>query len=395
MPILCLSNGHGEDIIAVRILEQLQKFSPREEVFALPIVGQGYAYQFAGIPILGNVKQMPSGGFIYMDTRQLWGDLKGGLLGLTLNQYQVTREFAKKGGYILAVGDLVPLLFAWLSGANYAFVGTAKSEYYIRDESGWLERTDTFERLLGGVYLPWERSLMLSKRCDVVFPRDQLTTDVLQGFGINAHNLGNPMMDGLQPDISDKSKLNILLLPGSRVPEALGNWQLILTAVEAIVRAFKDREITFIAALSTSLDREPFEKCLLNYHWNAQVDSQYELESAKLLLPVNSFAHCLAVSNAAIAMAGTATEQFVGLGKPVITFPGAGPQFTYAFAEAQTRLLGCSVSMVNGPNEVPSVLEKLLNNPTLLAKISANGKDRLGDSGAAARIANFILKDWT
>jgi len=40
----------------------------------------------------------------------------------------------------LSRGDIVPLLFAWLSGATYAFVGTAKSEYYLRDEAGPLPR---------------------------------------------------------------------------------------------------------------------------------------------------------------------------------------------------------------------------------------------------------------
>lgn len=34
----------------------------------------------------------------------------------------------------------------------------------------------------------------------------------------------------------------------------------------------------------------------------------------------------------------------VGQGKPVFTIPGRGPQFTAAFAEAQSRLLGESVS---------------------------------------------------
>jgi hypothetical protein len=29
------------------------------------------------------------------------------------------------------------LLLAWQSGLNYSFIGTAKSEYYLRDETGW------------------------------------------------------------------------------------------------------------------------------------------------------------------------------------------------------------------------------------------------------------------
>ena len=36
------------------------------------------------------------------------------------------------------------------------------------------------------------------------------------------------------------------------------------------------------------------------------------------------------------SMAGTATEQAIGLGKPVIQIEGKGPQFTKTFAEAKT-----------------------------------------------------------
>ncbi len=63
------------------------------------------------------------------------------------------------------------------------------------------------------------------------------------------------------------------------------------------------------------------------------------------------FLECLHKVEIAIAMAGTATEQFVGLGKPAITFPGHGPQFTYAFAEAQSRHLGSSIILLGHPNQ--------------------------------------------
>ena len=45
-------------------------------------------------------------------------------------------------------------------------------------------------------------------------------------------------------------------------------------------------------------------------------------------------------------MTGTAVEQAVGLGKPIIAVPGNGPAFTYRFAEAQNRLLGDSVQVI-------------------------------------------------
>ena len=63
MKLLVLSNGHGEDIIATRILKQLQSLAPELELVALPIVGEGYAYRKLNIPLAGRVQQLPSGGF--------------------------------------------------------------------------------------------------------------------------------------------------------------------------------------------------------------------------------------------------------------------------------------------------------------------------------------------
>ncbi len=386
MTFLCLSNGHGEDIIAVRIIEQLKHFSPNLDIVALPLVGQGHAYQFAGIPVIGPTLQMPSGGFIYMDGNQLLRDLKSGLLGLTLTQYRLVHEYAKRGFRIMAVGDIVPLLFAWLSGAEYVFVGTAKSEYYLRDENGYLARAKSSEKIWGSVYLPWERALLSSRRCRAVFPRDSLTGQILKSLGISSFDLGNPMMDGLEPDSCDSGNLTVLLLPGSRSPESERNWRLILQSI----RWLTGSKFTFLAALSPSLDKLPFQEYLLEFGWNPQGDSHYILENSQLLMSQNSYSHYLSVSNVAIAMAGTATEQFVGLGKPVISLVGSGPQFTYAFAEAQTRLLGCSVTLVGEPAQVPETLKNIINDPILLSKIAQNGRSRLGSPGAAARIASLV-----
>ena len=97
--LLCLSNGHGEDAIAVRILQRLQEHPQTPELAALPLVGEGRAYeQVPEVPIVGPVKTMPSGGFVYMDGRELWRDVRGGLLGLTWAQWRVVRKWGKQGG---------------------------------------------------------------------------------------------------------------------------------------------------------------------------------------------------------------------------------------------------------------------------------------------------------
>jgi uncharacterized protein (TIGR03492 family) len=109
-------------------------------------------------------------------------------------------------------------------------------------------------------------------------------------------------------------------------------------------------------------------------------------------LSQNAYNDCLHLGDMAIAMAGTATEQFVGLGKPAITIPGQGPQFTYAFAEAQSRLLGASVILVEEPVEVASAVRSLLTNPDTLQAIAENGIRRMGKPGASQRIAEYLME---
>ncbi|KAM3092906.1 lipid-A-disaccharide synthase-related protein [Phormidesmis sp. 146-35] len=412
MRLLCLSNGHGEDAIATRVLSELQQQLGCPDIQALPIVGEGHAYQKLGIATIGTVQSMPSGGFIHMDSRQLVRDVKGGLVQLTIAQIKAIRTWAAadpKNSFILAVGDIVPLLFALVSGVPYAFVGTAKSEYYLRDESGWLPRKswwdDRLERWTGCVYHPWERWLMSHPRCKAVFPRDRITANILQQFNVPAFDLGNPMMDGLewsdtshQPSkfkIQTALPLTIALIPGSRIPEAYNNWEIILQAINGMLGQM-GRPILGLAAIAPGLELERFHKMLLEYRWQPSDLNRYTLgfgeKQATLELMPQRFAECLQRSDVAIALAGTATEQFIGLGKPAIIIPGQGPQFTPVFAEAQTRLLGASVTLVEQPNQVAARLKALLNNPDSLQLTIENGRRRMGEPGAAKRIAQCLLK---
>ncbi len=426
--LLVLSNGHGEDVIAVRILEELQQQPNPPQIFALPLVGEGQAYQKLDIPLIGSVRTMPSGGFIYMDGKQLVRDMQGGLVQLTLNQIQAVRTWvnyrkqsSQKSG-ILAVGDIVPLLFAWVSGANYAFVGTAKSEYYVRDEIGLLKRKTRgarWENFSGSIYHPWERWLMSRHRCQAVFPRDSLTTRILQKWQIPAFDVGNPMMDGLEPsfpthnfyrrDIEKQElarPLIVTILPGSRPPEAYSNWERIMVAASTLITKLRNqefsRDVIFLGAIASSLHCDSLSQLLQGFGWilQPQADNPVQIADQKTLvfkhnnayfiLTQKAYNDCLHLGDIAIATAGTATEQFVGLGKPAITIPGKGPQFTPAFAEAQSRLLGKSVILVQEPQAVGEAVLALLNNPDELHQIAENGVRRMGKSGAARRIAECL-----
>ena len=428
--LLCLSNGHGEDIITVRIVQELQQLCPSLDIAALPIVGEGKAYTHLGIPLIGNVKAMPSGGFIYMDGRQLLGDIQGGLLQLTWNQLRAMRQWVRgrrelreqlsttnfqfpiAHTRVLAVGDIVPLLFAWWSGVNYAFVGTAKSEYYVRDDRSVLPGRSPLARLehwSGSIYHPWERYFMSHHRCRAVFPRDSLTANILQQHGVPAFDLGNPMMDRLEPSqlfVEETSQaLKILLLPGSRAPEVYRNWELILQAVTDLMVTFSDRPLVFLAAIAPNLDLAPFCPSLVKVGFSKAPLTKggwgdlpstltFQQKNAFVLLTQHAYNDCLHQAQIAIAMAGTATEQFIGLGKPAIIIPGQGPQFTYAFAEAQSRHFGESITLVQSPQQVAKAIAALLSNSERLQFIAKNGIRRMGKPGAARRIAECLIEQF-
>ncbi|MDP5338204.1 MAG: lipid-A-disaccharide synthase-related protein [Nodularia sp. (in: cyanobacteria)] len=434
LQLLVLSNGHGEDVIATSILQKFQQQEHPPDIFALPLVGEGRAYQKLGIPCIGSVRTMPSGGFIYMDSRQLVRDVRGGLLQLTLNQIEAVRgwvrsqtELGNKSA-ILAVGDIVPLLFAAFSGANYAFVGTAKSEYYVRNEVGLLPRKSKgagWENFSGSIYHPWERWLMSRRRCQAVFPRDALTTEILQKWSIPAFDLGNPMMDDLESTFSKPQfyssaaqqqevarPLVVTLLPGSRPPEAYANWEIIMLAVSALMASLSERDgilqsfgsVVFLGAIAPGLDQSILSATMKSQGWKPHAESPlpiadpealvFQQKNAYVVLTQQAYNDCLYWGDLAIAMAGTATEQFVGLGKPAIAIPGHGPQYNPAFAEAQSRLLGTSLLLVDNPAQVPQVVRSLLQDPDRLQMISENGIRRMGKPGAARRIADCLQQKW-
>ena len=453
MKLLCISNGHGEDVIALRILMPLRKTYPGLTLAALPIAGAGSAYRSAELPMIGPTQALPSGGFLNRDPKQLARDIKQGLVPLTRSQLSALKTWAKTGDAVLAVGDVVPLLFAYLSGLPYVFIGTAKSEYWLRDERGKLSATQPFslwgklEGWSGSVYLPWERWLMSCDRCQAAFVRDSLTAQRLQRLGISAQCAGNPMMDGLEPtgrltgclkalcipqsigqpigqSIGHKgdkfleadtarvdtakatalyvtkkqppaTPLAIALLPGSRPTEAYENWGNLLKAIPSLTKRFPCRPLILLAAIAPSLSLTRLQASLSTWQSVSLAGCDcpaFRVEGVTLLLVTDAYSDCLHQAEIAIATAGTATEQFVGLGKPAITLPGKGPQFTQAFATVQAKMLGPSVQMVSTPEEIGPAVANIINDPDRLQLIYQNGRARMGEAGAGSAIAQQLFQ---
>jgi uncharacterized protein (TIGR03492 family) len=244
-----------------------------------------------------------------------------------------------------------------------------------------------------------------------VFPRDRLTTEILQRSRIPSFDLGNPMTDGVALDLAQSAKIEgnrpliVTLLPGSRPPEAYANWEQILTAVASLLQVFSRLPIVCLAAIAPTLDLDTLQAQLKGQGWQqieppnlAAIDpirathaTYYQRERAILAISTQAYRECMQLGDCAIAMAGTATEQFVGLGKPAFTIPGKGPQFTPAFAEDQTRLLGESIILVPNAQDVGLEIQRVLNQPDGLQVIARNGLLRMGTPGAAKRIAECLM----
>ena len=116
---------------------------------------------------------------------------------------------------------------------------------------------------------------------------------------------------------------------------------------------------------------------------------------------VNKLEEILFNSELVISMAGTATEQAIGLAKPVIQIEGKGPQFTKSFAEAQRRLLGryifCATNYKNKKDQINQTIDLIIKiiyliklDNKFLNSCLDNANQRIGGSNACIKIVNDI-----
>ena len=399
--LLVLSNGHGEDLIALRVIEALKRRRPALAVSVLPLVGEGGAYAAAEqaglLQRVGPCQPLPSGGFSNQSLRGLLSDLWAGVLGLSWSQWRLVRRWGRSGDPVLAVGDLLPLLMAWAGGGAYGFIGTPKSDYTWASGPGSAGLAAVYHRLKSSEWDPWEWILMAQRRCRLVAMRDALTARGLRRHGVPALAPGNPMMDGLAadpPPQSVRSSRRLLLLGGSRMPEALGNLERLLAGLalhqahEPLVLLAPTGSRPTPGEWAPVLQRLGFEQC--SPPADVRASAAWRRGTTVLLIGPGCFAPWAAWAELALAAAGTATEQAVGLGIPALSLPGPGPQFKRGFAERQSRLLGGAVRVCLTPEVLAERLDLLLREPLLRRQLGAIGRRRMGPPGGSAALAALV-----
>jgi len=392
--LIVVSNGHGEDTIACRVLDALVPQLPAGAMLsAWPMVGQGAAYRARGISVEGPANLLPGEGFGTLDARLFWRDLRAGFIATHWHQLRHARALRGRARLMLGVGDVIPLLAAGLAATPMAFIACAKSVHYGGREAR------------AGGHGVVERALM-RRWCTDVFARDGLTAHGLAARAIPARDLGNPMMDGLDrpegPALLAPGVTGIAALPGTRA-DATANAGFLLDGALAFdaLGAETMPPAAFLFALTPAVDMRALAQAALRLGWQrtepaaglpADTVVLQAPRGTRALLLTGSFAAILHASAIAVGLAGTANEQAIGLGLPLITAPGAGNQGA-AYLRMKMRYFGEAAQAVpRDPARLAVAISALLADPARQHRMAQAGRARMGGPGASAAIAAVVLE---
>ena len=383
--ILLLSNGHGEDVSGALIGQALQSLG--HHVQALPLAGLGSPYRQAGIALLGRSHEFSTGGIGYTSLRGRLTELVQGQILYLLRRLLRLLRHGHCFDLIVVVGDVIPVIAAWLSRRPVATYLVAYSSHYE-----------------GRLRLPWPcGELLASSRFQAVFSRDQLTADDLTGqLQRPVHFIGNPFMDPvLTPaEALPSARQRIGLLPGSRRPELEDNLLLLLQLIEKLPVA---AELSLDLALVASLEDGALHALAASVGWQLEQGVLSRPGTVSITVRRDAFQSVLQHSDLVIGMAGTAIEQAVGLARPALQLPGKGPQFTARFAEAQRRLLGptvfCAPGDAGSSENIEAtaamaldLLKRSRSDQPLQEQCRREASRRLGTAGGGTRMAAAISK---
>jgi tetraacyldisaccharide 4'-kinase len=380
--ILLVSNGFGEVAILECIARAIAHAAPSAALAHLRLVGR--AGPDAWPPPVGPQAEMPSGGLVtYWNFRNIWRDVRAGLLGMTFRQWAFLGREHERFDAVVAVGDVYCLasclLFARLPAI---FVATAKSEYVAAHSA--LER--------------W-----IARRARVTFARDAATAEALARGGVTARYAGNVMMDCVA-DVetvlpANPAALTFAVLLGSRgdAPEnaaaAARRLRLIAAAAGTPVNAY--------LALAPSADEKTIAASLASAGIavaatgsSTGVVARGGSDGLDVQLVRGGVGDVLRAADIVLGQAGTGNEQAAGIGKPVVAAaePGRSPDQVGWYRMRQKRLLGDALLVLPAEDEAfaQGVLALAHDRPRM-AEMGTAGRARMGGTGGAAAIADAVL----
>lgn len=390
--LLVISNGKGEDAIAVTILNLFKKVlkeefvNPEEiSILTLPLVDNGSTYKNYGYSTAATWNTLPSKGFNGSNPLTLLKDIKFGLFHDLQKQIHFVKKESASADLIVTVGDVLPLFLAafWGNKKPIIHVGTALSAY-VRNYS-----------------LPEIWLLKKFTVCTVC--RDALTAEKLKEFKVPAIYYGNPMMDDpilIKKNIDlglEKNKKNIVLIPSSR-EDAYSNT---LRMLKIIKLMGKKSQLQFLLSLSPNLNEPLLAETVKKQGWKYQDLSDQKKpiiadisnpDCNNVIVVKGYFRDCLEDATLVFGMTGTGNEQIAGLGIPIVLFQGKSTAATSSRMMQYKKLLGEAVFIANQSDvKITQNILSLLRNTKQLTSMAEVGRQRMGKPGGAYSIAKKIF----
>ncbi len=360
--ILFIANGNGEDSIAAAIIAKLPENIAAE---AYPVVGAGNAYTNL-CPIVGPRSFMPSEGWRHT-SGSVARDVKGGMLKSIWPAIRFLRQARGRYDKVVAVGDAVTPLLCRLAGLPIDI-------YLDVFKSGYAHRYSAPERWLIG-------SIAKKTYC-----RDTMLAKGLSDKGILAMSAGNIMLDtvpyGTYEMASKRQHARaVALLPGSRV------WtgESLKLQVAALRQLPADLVPDIFVAVAGGIDVAELARATGLVHEPPRDETPADLgqlqgDGLVLHLATGAIGNLIVGSDIVLSQAGTATQQALGLGKPVITFNRADNR-PKRMADEQALMGKARILTPPDATALASALQRLLADPAETARLGTIGRSRLGGPG--------------
>lgn len=374
MRLLFISNGHGEDAIAARLLLALRAHLPQLETVALPLVGAGRAFEGIADEVIGPRRELPAGGLTFHSPALLRADLAAGLLPAVFAQLRAAR--AVRTDAVLVVGDL------WAQAVAQLVRAPRRGRFVVQPLVSVLHAAEgpphPLRLFMERITLP--EQLLLRHRTARAWFRDEATAAWLRERGVDhAVHAGNLLLDEAPPARSPGARQTVLLLPGTRAYAGAS-----LSVMLETARLLPERR--FVLPWAAGILQPPAGWT----HEPAGAEGGGRLHRDGLaveLLPGGLTAELLAGAHAALGTAGTAHEQAAAAGVPVVAFP-MEPHYTGAFLANQKRLLGPALTVARAdPAQLAELLADLLADDGAAGRLRAEAAARLGQAGGVPRIA--------
>jgi uncharacterized protein (TIGR03492 family) len=375
--LLVVSNGHGEDAIGAALARELLALGVGR-VVALPLVGEGRAYEALGLEVRGPRRRLPSDGLTLHHPSLAWRDLRAGLLGVTARQVLALRRSRVEA--VLVVGDVYAQAMAALVRAPRVVVQPLVSVRLAEGGAAVALHRTFMERIRAP-----ERALM-RRATARVYTRDDVTAAWLRSRGVeHAVFLGNPMMDGLAGTAlpTEPGVPVVALLPGTRAYAA----ESVRVMLDAVARLAPLHALVAWAHDAPPV-RAPWSPVTAT---GPGVVAAWRSGATTVWWVQGRFADVLASARAVLGTSGTAQEQAAGLGLPVVSF-AVPPAYSEAFLANQRRLLGEALRIVpNDAEAVADALREALVDGAHRAAARRAGPERMGPAGGTGRIAADAL----